>query len=150
MEKNEAYISIAACGLSCCNCFAFKNGSIKKSAIDLKTHLGNFDVYAKRFSTLLNEPVFNKYPEFSALLQYFTEIECNGCRKETCKLFKDCKVRECSKEKNVNFCFECNEFPCQNTGFDEHLHKRSVTINYRIKKIGLNNYFNEIKDKPRY
>jgi hypothetical protein len=50
----------------------------------------------------------------------------------------------------VDFCFQCPEFPCDNTGFDEHLFKRSVQINLRIQEIGIEKYYEEIRDKPRY
>lgn len=141
---------LGPCGLSCDKCFAFKDGEIKKHSLELKKHLGNFDSYAQRFLELLDEPSFKNYPAFSEMLNYFTSVECKGCRKESCKLYKNCRVRECSKEKQVDFCFQCSEFPCQQTGFDEHLHKRSVTINLNMKEIGVGNYYKEIKKMPRY
>jgi hypothetical protein len=98
----------------------------------------------------LNEPVFKKYSDFKELLNYFSSVECKGCRNENCKLFKDCKVRECYKEKKVDFCYQCNDFPCNKTGFDQHLYKRFVEINLKIKSIGIENFFGEIKYKPRY
>lgn len=39
---------------------------------------------------------------------------------------------------------------CGNTGFDKHLNERSVMINNRMKEIGVKEYYNEVKDKPRY
>ena len=150
MYTEETKNKLGPCGLSCDKCFAFKDGHIKHHSRKLKKYLGNFDVYAQRFTELLEEPVFDKYPEFKEMLNYFTTVECQGCRKETCRLFKDCRVRDCHKEKHVHFCFQCDEFPCQKTGFDEHLHKRSVAINQRMKEIGVENYYAEIEDKPRY
>ena len=141
---------LSPCGLHCGKCFAFSEGDIAQLSRQLENSLGNFDVYAKRFVSLLNEPVFSKYPDFKELLQYFSVVKCKGCRKEKCVLFKNCKVRECSEEKKVNFCFQCADFPCDNTGLDEHLYKRSVSINQRMKEVGVETYYNEIKDKPRY
>jgi hypothetical protein len=141
---------LAPCGLHCGKCFAYIDSDIKNHSSRLKESLGNFDTYAERFVDLLNEPVFNKYKDFKELLDYFTKADCKGCRKENCKLFKDCKVRSCSEEKGVDFCFECPEFPCNNTGFDVHLDKRSVAINKRMKELGVEKYYNTIKDKPRY
>lgn len=69
---------------------------------------------------------------------------------EQCKLFKPCNVHGCSEAKNVDFCFQCNEFPCTKTGFDEHLYKRHVSTNSRIKEIGLEVYYEEVKDLSRY
>ena len=141
---------LAPCGLHCGKCFAFKDGDIAKSSRALKNDLGEFSIYAKRFIDLLGKPVFEKYPDFKEMLDYFSVAECSGCRNEKCKLFKGCKVRSCSEEKGVDFCFQCSNFPCNNTGFDEHLNERSVNINRYIEKIGVEKYYNEIKDKARY
>lgn len=113
----------------------------------MKNDLGEFSIYAKRFINLLDKPVFEKYPDFKEMLDYFSLAECSGCRNEKCKLFKDCL---CSEKKGVDFCFQCSNFPCNNTRFDEHLNKRSVNINRRMEKIGVEKYYTEIKDKARY
>ena len=124
---------LGPCGLHCGKCFAFVDGDIKMHSSQLKKSLGNFDVYAQRFASLLDEPGFAKYPEFKEVLNLISSLECKGCRAEKCKLFKDCKVRGCSEDKGVDFCFQCDEFPCNKTGFDEHLHQRSVSINQRMR-----------------
>jgi len=141
---------LSPCGLHCGKCFAFADGEIALLSKQLKLLLGNFDIYAERFVSLLNEPAFSKYPDFKALLNLLSEPKCKGCRKEKCILFKSCKVRECSEKKNVDFCFQCSDFPCNDTGLDEHLYKRSVSINQEMKDIGVEAYYDEIKDKPRY
>ena len=149
-DNNLIKSRLAPCGLHCGKCFAFRDGDISKESKSLLRNLGNFEVYAERFTELLDAPVFKKYPDFKEMLSFFAKAECGGCRKEKCKLFKDCNVRLCSEEKNVDFCFECSLFPCSNTGFDDHLYKRSVKINQKMKEIGVENYYNEIKDQPRY
>jgi hypothetical protein len=150
MEYEQIKKRLAPCGLHCGNCFAFKGGDIVESSRQLRNSLGNFDVYAERFAELLDKPVFKKYPEFKEMLEYFSVADCSGCRNERCKLFKNCKVRSCSEQKGVDFCFQCPDFPCGNTGFDEHLNERSVKINRRMEEIGVGEYYREIKDKPRY
>ncbi len=112
--------------------------------------LGNFEPYALRFITLLEEPVFKKYPDFKEMLAHFTNGGCKGCRSDDCKLFKACLVKQCSRDKKVDFCFQCPEFLCEITGFDENLQKRWLTINKRMKEAGVEQYFEEIKDKSRY
>jgi hypothetical protein len=150
MDYNKIKNRLAPCGLHCGKCFAFKNGDIVKNSRELKSNLGDFSIYAQRFVELLDKPVFEKYPDFKEMLDYFACAECSGCRNEVCKLFKNCKVRLCSEEKQVDFCFQCSDFPCDNTGFDKHLNKRSVDINQRMREIGVEKYYYEIKDKPRY
>ena len=141
---------LSPCGLHCGKCFAFEDGEIALLSKKLKESLGNFDVYAERFVSLLNEPAFSKYPDFKVLLSLLSEPKCKGCRKEKCVLFKSCKVRECSEKRNVDFCFQCDDFPCNNTGLDEHLYKRSVSINKEMKDTGVEVYYAKVKDKPRY
>jgi hypothetical protein len=150
MDNEKILDRLAPCGLHCGKCFAFKEGDIAIGSQALKNNLGEFSVYAKRFVKLLDKPIFEKFPDFQLMLDYFSDAECSGCRNEKCKLFKDCNVRLCSERKVVDFCFQCSEFPCNNTGFDDHLNERSININLRMKEIGVEKYYNEIKDKPRY
>jgi len=128
MSYNNILNNLGPCGLNCSKCFAFKNGSIKQLSSELEENLGDFDVYAKRFVDLLHEPLFKKNPDFKEMLNHFSNVECKGCRKDECKLFTACKVKQCSKDHSVDFCFECNEFPCSKHGFDEHLEKRWLNI----------------------
>ena len=151
MNKSNFLIDrIGPCGLLCEKCYAFDKGNIRHSAVMLKENLGEFDIYAKRFVSLLNEPIFDKYSDFKELLDLFASNNCQGCRKQECHLFINCNVRTCYKEKNVDYCFQCKYFPCDSTGFDNNLKERWLRINNRIREIGLENYYNEIKNKPRY
>lgn len=150
MDYKEILNKLGPCGLSCEKCFAYANGNIKFHSTELKKLFGSFETYAKRFVTLLSEPVFEKYPDFKQMLDFFSEVKCKGCRSEECKLFKDCNVKECSKKMQVDFCFQCQQFPCETSGFDGHLKKRWININDRMKKIGIENYYEETKDAARY
>lgn len=150
MSYNNILNSLGPCGINCSKCFAYKDGIIKQLSSELKENLGNFDIYAERFVNLLNEPVFEKYPDFKEMLNHFSNVECNGCRKDKCKLFIHCNVKQCSKDHSIDFCFECLEFPCTKHGFDEHLEKRWLSIQKKMKENGVQSYFNEIKDVPRY
>ena len=150
MNYNEILERISPCGLNCETCFAFKEGTIKKYSKLLTEKLGNFENYAPRFEELLEEPLFNVYPYFKLQLEYFNQIECCGCRKEMCKLYKACNVRKCAEKKGVDFCFQCKEFPCENSGFDENLAVRWKHKNQRMKDIGVEAFYEEIKHRHRY
>lgn len=147
-EKIKA--SLAPCGLSCEKCFAHVNGDIRKYSLQLKESLGKFDMYAKRFETLIGDPIFKKYPDFKELLNYFASANCKGCRNEQCKLFKECGVRSCHQEKQIDFCHQCDEFPCTRTNFDDDLYRRWVLINEKIKVKGIEQFYEENKTRPRY
>ena len=150
MVTQQILEALAPCGLSCEKCFAHANGDIRNYGIKLKEKLGNFDIYARRFETLIGDPIFKKYPDFKEMLDYLASENCQGCRHEQCKLFKDCGVRPCHQEKNIDYCYECDEFPCNKTGFDEHLHARWIKLNERIREVGIEQYYAETKTLPRY
>ncbi len=149
-SMHHALKALGPCGLNCEKCFANDGGGIKYHSKKLHELLGHFDIYAERFITLLDEPVFKYYFEFKIMLDYFSKVTCKGCREESCMLFKDCGVKDCYKKKGIDFCFQCDEFPCDRTNFDEDLRQRWVSINMRMKQSGIENYYSEIKEKPRY
>lgn len=150
MSEEKRYRErLSPCGLHCGKCFAFAGGEIHAAAVTLLENLGAFEPYARRFAVQL-DPVFEQYPAFKQMLVYFARASCGGCRKEKCKFYKNCRVRPCAAEKGVDFCCDCPEFPCGHTGLDEDLYRRSVAINERIRQIGPEAYYEEIKDEPRY
>ncbi|MFW9902345.1 MAG: DUF3795 domain-containing protein [Candidatus Thorarchaeota archaeon] len=147
MQYIDILNHLAPCGLNCHKCFANSDGEIRDTSMKLQNLLGSFDIYAERFSSFL--PIFKKYPSFKALLTYLTEKNCPGCRKGSC-LYPDCGVKSCYKAKKVDFCFQCDEFPCKKTNFDSHLERRWKKINNRMKEIGIEAYYQETKEKSRY
>jgi hypothetical protein len=150
MDNTELLKRLAPCGLCCETCFAFNKSEIKKHSQALAEYLNNFGKHATRLACLLEEPVFNLYPYFKQQLDLFCDLQCEGCRKEACKLFKNCKVRDCVKEHGVEFCFQCPEFPCQKTGFDKNLEFRWKQNQVKMKDVGIEAYFQEVRSAPRY
>lgn len=142
--------SIAPCGLCCETCFAHVDGDIRKYSLKLSEKLGNFHINAKRFETLLDDPIFSKYPAFKEMLDYFASENCKGCRNEQCKLFKNCGVRGCHQEKQIDFCYQCDEFPCEKTNFDSGLYKGWVIINEKIRVMGIEKYCEAAGSRSRY
>jgi len=147
MEYDELLKFLAPCGLNCGKCMAYADGDIKKHSEELKRLLGSFDSYAERFSNFI--PVFKQYPSFKELLDYFAQAACRGCRQGDGK-YPGCGVAQCYKDKNVDFCFQCNEFPCDKSHFDPNLKERWIKMNNRMKETGVEAYFEETKDLPRY
>ena len=46
-------------------------------------------------------------------------IACAGCKNDGCKDKEWCKSFNCCKEKGLNGCWECQEFPCDNPMFNK-------------------------------
>ena len=105
--------------------------------------------HKKENKKVIIKTLSKEYPSFKILLKYLSEENCLGCRKGSC-LYPDCGVRDCYKDKNIDFCFQCDEFPCEKTNFDSHLKQRWIQINQRMKEIGIKAYYKETKDLPRY
>jgi hypothetical protein len=60
------------------------------------------------------------------------------------------RVLECCRAHGVDFCFQCNEFPCERTVFDPDLKDRWIAMNARMKEVGVQTYLLETKDLCRY
>ena len=147
MEYEDMLKELAPCGLNCRKCMAFCEGDIRKASEHLRQLLGSFDRYAERFSAFI--PVFKNYPAFRELLAFFTKADCKGCRAGQCR-YPNCGVRTCDQMKKVDFCFECDRFPCGKTNFDPDLKRRWIEMNTRMKQVGVERYYEETKDLPRY
>jgi hypothetical protein len=147
MEYSTILKVLAPCGLNCGKCQAYVDGDIKQHATELKRLLGSFDTYAERFSRF--QPAFKNYPSFKEMLTIFSQANCKGCRQGDCK-YPNCGVASCSKQKGVDFCFQCPEFPCEKSNFDPNLKQRWIAMNERMKEAGVEAYFQESKDLPRY
>ncbi len=81
------------------------------------------------------------------------KVQCKGCRPRDkhCAFFKQrCNLL---KNKKVEFCFECKDFPCkQLLKFDEKYKKRGWDVSFsennkRIKKVGLKKFIKEQENK---
>ncbi len=78
----------------------------------------------------------------------YEKVRCTGCRTQTKMEFcKDCFMIKCADERGVDFCGQCNEFPCD--GFKEFQSKMPHRVELwksqeRIKEIGWEAWFNEM------
>ena len=80
------------------------------------------------------------------------EIPCKSCRQQDGRHFHlssaGCATHNCSKEKGVNFCCDCGDFPCSFLApiaekADKYPHNMKVYNLCRIKKIGVNRWIEE-------
>ena len=87
---------IAFCGLACDECPA------------LLATQANDDAKRAELAHLWSKP-------FNADIKP-ADINCEGCRSDGTILFchcRVCKIRECAKQKRVNNCAYCDEYPCK-------------------------------------
>ena len=81
----------------------------------------------------------------------FEEIQCNGCRSNILSFHcKTCYFKECSKNKNIDFCSDCNEYPCSDLKeFQSKMPHRVELFQSldRIKEIGWEKWYVEIFER---
>jgi len=85
------------------------------------------------------------------LNQTFEETLCDGCgaKKKSLHCSKMCIFIECKRQKGVDFCYECEEFPCKALNeFKSKMPHRIEIIESqnRMKEIGIENWLIEMQD----
>ena len=96
-----------------------------------------------------HEPRLKAYPDFAQVLWLFSEASCEGCRGGTC-MYPGCPVQPCITAKGHDFCFECEAFPCEQEGFEPALRAKWMSANKRMRAIGVEAYWHEVKDASHY
>ncbi|MDD5015653.1 MAG: DUF3795 domain-containing protein [Atribacterota bacterium] len=147
MTYDEVVQKLATCGLDCNRCADYQDGEIKELSAKLLDLLGGYDRLATLKSTII--PAFKGYGEFKELLELFAHVSCGGCRSENVTCPIDCHAKTCHKEKGVDFCFQCDEFPCDKQ-FEGKLRERWIANNQRMKEIAVADFYTERSKLPRY
>ncbi len=102
---------IAACGINCADCGA------RQATID------NDDVKRKEVAEQ-----WSKAYETDLSIE---SINCTGCMEEGVKFAhcKECEIRECVKDMEINNCAECEEYPCEEMEqFLEHVPEAKANL----------------------
>lgn len=137
MNKKKKKL-IAYCGLYCGDCFAYK-GKIADLARDLRKELRQekFDIIVKGIPF----KAFKNYKECYDVLGALVRLRCkNTCRGGGGNPF--CKIRKCCQKKNIDGCWECNEFEtCKKLDFLKANHGNAHIKNLRkLKKKGTSEF----------
>ena len=147
MEYGQVVQKLAACGLDYSRCADYKNGEIKELSARLSELLKGYERVARIRSSII--PAFEGFDKFKEVLETFADASCGGCRSDDIKCPIDCHVKTCHKEKRVDFCFQCNDFPCS-SHIDERIKTRWLEKNNRMKEIGVIGFYSEQSKSPRY
>lgn len=138
---------LAPCGIDCRRCVRFEKGDVHHLARHLKAALEGFETMASRVAD--RYPALAGYPEFAAVLDLLTEAGCPGCRSGSVPM-PFCSARTCHVEKGVDFCFQCDEYPCERNQYPENLRLRWRAANDRMRDAGPESFYRESLEKPRY
>ncbi len=77
------------------------------------------------------------------------ELRCDGCRSEKrCYYCRErCKMGKCASEKGVDFCGECNEYPCEDLRAFQAAMPHRIELwesQERIKEVGYEKWYREM------
>ncbi|UCF04534.1 MAG: DUF3795 domain-containing protein [bacterium] len=61
-------------------------------------------------------------------------MDCARCRDNEAK-YPHGSIARCHKDKEIDFCFQCIEYPCSPEGIDPDLRKRWLEMNKRMKDV---------------
>ncbi len=137
-EQNENLI--AYCGLYCGDCLNYK-GEIADLARDLRKKLreAKFARVAQGLSGFFKE--FKNYEQCYEVLGVMVRLRC----KRACRGGGGppvCKIRACCQKKNIQGCWECDEFEtCEKLDFLKPIHEDAHIKNLRkIRKQGIDKF----------
>jgi len=151
MEEGLQYADIverlAPCGLDCDRCVMYVGGRVKNLAVGLAKALEGFELMAPRVADRF--PVLGDYDHFLATLDFFSGPTCTGCRNGGSAL-PFCSARSCFREQEVDFCAQCAEYPCKRNSYPENLPERWRSCNDRIREVGVERFYRESLERPRY
>ncbi|WP_461208500.1 DUF3795 domain-containing protein [Desulfocurvus sp. DL9XJH121] len=147
MNRRELLLQVASCGLDCGRCLNNPGSPVARHARSLRAALGRFGEMARGFADM--DSVFAGYPDFERVLERLCSGGCSGCRAGS-GLLPQCAVRDCVRGRGLDFCHECPEFPCDETGLPPSLLGLWRTNNQRLREVGFTAYLGELRAKPRY
>jgi hypothetical protein len=140
--------SVSYCGNYLCSQCAYHRGLFVKPAQRLVA-------LAQRYQSLrlivgLEKPF--DFDEFMTGLEWLAAQEqpCKGCRQGGgWSWWPDCPIRTCCVEQQVEFCYQCPEFPCTKltTGPLKDRLQRFVEANRQIEQKGLQWWIRELEKK---
>ncbi len=150
MEKRDILKKIAPCSLMCHTCSGYNDGVIYESAKTLLKYLeGMKEFYRKHMPDAVES-----YNTFEEVLRMYSDAPCSGCRSTEhngCSI-EGCFLLECTKNHDVNFCGDCDEFPCKKTLklFEQEVYKQWLEGNQQIRDYGIEVFWENNSKKPHY
>ena len=74
------------------------------------------------------------------------EIACAGCRSGNCG-YPSCKIRQCARERGVDLCPFCADYPCQHIRTLGEVYPILITDGLHMRQVGLDNWLTVQEDR---
>lgn len=154
-NKKDILNAIAPCSMFCTTCTGCKYGDVSYHAKELVRLLQGHEEFLEKNLKDQYRYKLEEYKAFSKKLKKYANAKCGGCRNNRVNgcCIEGCIIPECVKEHHVDFCAECNEFPCDK--INERIYKKTIIKkwldgNNEIKEKGIEQYYEKNKNCPHY
>jgi len=144
-SKKEDYVKkrmkqVSYCGVYCPNCGA--NCRIPPKARALREAMieGEYDEWGHGLEGFT--------PFWKFLDSLVNTNDSKSCRKESCG-FPRCGMRKCAKNKDVEVCPLCKDYPCEKIIEFSRSEPTLIFDGERMKEIGLKKWFKEQEERRR-
>lgn len=153
--SEEILNAIAPCSMFCSTCTGCQYGKISECAKELLRLFDGHEEFLDKNLTSAYRHKLDEFKIFTKKLKKYAYPKCGGCRNNPaigCSI-KGCIIPKCIKERNVDFCANCSEFPCSKV--NETIYKKTTIRkwldgNTKIKELGIEKYYEENKNVPHY
>ncbi|BCZ46459.1 hypothetical protein psyc5s11_25260 [Clostridium gelidum] len=150
MKKKGLLEKIAPCSLMCHTCIAYEDGVISQTAKQLSKYTEGICEFYEKHSP--NE--IERFKVFQEELAKYSAGKCSGCRNKEhlgCSI-KGCFILDCTKERDIDYCGECAEFPCDKMQkiFEEEVYMQWLKGNREIKNWGIEVFWEKNCERPHY
>jgi len=133
-EKFKRYVGY--CGDYCPTC-DWHTGKIKESAKNLLEILDK----NPELKFIAENYGICDYGQLRKGLEWLsTQVYCRGGNCRAGDGWTDCPIRKCCTKKGVDFCFQCEEFPCKTLREHELFGEKYIRRLEEIRNEGLENW----------
>jgi len=158
MTRDEIINAVAPCTLMCYTCIGYTEGGLRRHAEHLRElYMGWYEAHVASYSrNPTKERLFklNRIVIFNEMLEELIEHpQCEGCRRNDAAHWgcvEGCGISKCVRERGIDFCADCADFPCGRDCVPGSVRKRWIDGNNFIKKHGFERYFEENKNVSHY
>ena len=136
VDVDESKKLICYCGAYCGECGMYRGRVYAKLAQEFLRIIeaSDYPDWLPKFFKL----DFN-FDEFLKGVEYFSKKDTGPYCQEPCKEGggPPCKIRPCARERGIEICYECKDFPCEHFSWILEKYSDKLKDYERFKKLGL-------------
>jgi hypothetical protein len=137
---------ITYCGAFCGSCGCYKGRITAMVAKDFRELITAYVDWVPEY-----EKIDFNFDDFLRGLDYFANENIGPYCKVACKDGggAPCKVRPCARERGVEICYDCDDFPCEHFSWILERYPEKLEDCKRYKEIGLEDWLQFHMERAR-